>query len=271
MNYRKLNHLISPFLAQQVEAIYELVSGDHEQFYKTIPNGIIGLTVLVEGSAWTMDDSNWEAVQKTSLYGMIKSPSLIKVSKNCRDISIVFNPVFFAALLKVPMYLISNRFTNAADLFMKHDLGELEESFSAALSDKEIINAAEKFLLKYRDKEVDRTLLSAYQKISTVSYNRVSDLSLDLNISSRTLLNRFNDKIGLSPKELMRIFRINSALDIKKHMPQNLTDLAFKLGYFDQAHFIHDFKQTLGITPEQYFKNDLLISDFYNSERWNLS
>ena len=270
MIYRRIEHSSSYFLRHNLFAIYEITSQDHDCYYKTIPNGIIGLTVMVEGNAWFSTKEGWESISKSTVYGLIKKPTLIKISRKSRDISIGFNPLFLSLFLRVPMTEVSGRFTNAEHLFSKPNLRELEDKLSKSINDTEILSAIEHFLLKHFKGKLDEPLLSAYTKIAAIEYTRVTQLSQELNLTPRTLLNRFNTKIGLSPKELMKICRINSSLHIKNHNYNSLTDLAYRLGYFDQAHFIHDFKETLGMTPEKYFTSSHLISDFYNSERWSL-
>jgi AraC-like DNA-binding protein len=270
MHYRKIDHSGSAFLADTVVALYELTSPEEGAYYKTIPSGLIGLTLLLEGEGWYRSGNKWVPVPRFSTYGLIRKPTLIKTSGNCRDFSIGFKPFLLGLFLKLPMNLISDQFTDAECLFAKQDLCDLREKILAANSDREKILYIEQFLLHYFKGYSELQLLSASEKIARNQYTRVSQLSGDLNVSSRTLLNKFNSKIGLGPKELMKIHRINSSLNIKVHNPENLTDLAYKLGYFDQAHFIHDFKETLGITPEKYFSSKDLISDFYNLERWSL-
>ena len=270
MHYRKLNYSGSEFLSHHVFAIYELSASAEGACYKTIPSGIVGLTLLLEGQAWYRSGNKWEQAPRFSTYGLIKKPGIIKTSANCRDLSITFKPHLLGQFLQLPMRLISDRFTDAENLFLKQDLCDLQEKAMAAQQDAKLITAIEQFLRKYFRTEADGKLADACEKIAVNHYARVSQLSSDLNLSSRTLLNKFNHQVGLSPKELMNIHRINSSLNIKVHDPGNLTSLAYKLGYFDQAHFIHDFKETLGMTPEKYFSSKDLVSDFYNLERWTL-
>ena len=51
------------------------------------------------------------------------------------------------------------------------------------------------------------------------------------------------------------MIRFQSAIqNINRDYTLTLTDLALKLGYYDQAHFIHDFKSFSGMTPKKYLK-----------------
>jgi AraC-like DNA-binding protein len=62
-----------------------------------------------------------------------------------------------------------------------------------------------------------------------------------------------NRAIGVSPKWLIRCFRLQDALQaLETGLNVNLAALAQDLGYFDQAHFTRDFKQITGVTPGRY-------------------
>lgn len=80
--------------------------------------------------------------------------------------------------------------------------------------------------------------------------------------SPRHLARIFRARCGLPPKGLTRILRINrAARRIQEPDTCSLTRLAQELGYFDQAHFIHDFRAVCGVTPGAYRAG---LSVFYN-------
>ena len=81
-------------------------------------------------------------------------------------------------------------------------------------------------------------------------------------ISERHLNRLFEKNIGLNVKLFERLTRINKAVKIyRNNVKQNSTDIAQQSGFFDQSHFIHDFNELCGTTPNNFLKN---MSDFYN-------
>ncbi len=77
----------------------------------------------------------------------------------------------------------------------------------------------------------------------------------------RTNQRNFLDYIGVGPKWIVKRFRIQAALEwLDEHpfsfeferRPQDLTNLAMTLGYYDLAHFSRDFRDTVGINPGAY-------------------
>ena len=81
------------------------------------------------------------------------------------------------------------------------------------------------------------------------------------NTNKATLRNHFLSNTGLTPKNVVKMMRINNALQSKfLYNRINLTELAYDSGYFDQSHFIKDVKSIFNCTPKELFiKNDSII------------
>jgi AraC-like DNA-binding protein len=79
--------------------------------------------------------------------------------------------------------------------------------------------------------------------------------------SSKHLIQMFKSHVGVPPKSFLRIIRFQKAVkEIEKCHEVNWASFALDCGYFDQSHFISDFKAYSGFTPTQYVerKNDVL-------------
>jgi AraC-like DNA-binding protein len=80
-----------------------------------------------------------------------------------------------------------------------------------------------------------------------------------LQISSRHLERKFTERIGISPKQLCRVFRIKNVLINLKAAECDWASFAVACGYFDQAHFIHEFKSFTGKSPMRYLTGEGLF------------
>ncbi|MFR6075884.1 MAG: helix-turn-helix transcriptional regulator [Ruminococcus sp.] len=83
----------------------------------------------------------------------------------------------------------------------------------------------------------------------------VEQLAEDTGYTPRYIDKCFRNETGLSPKQLAKIVRFQtavSALNQNQHTGRSLTEIAADLGYFDQSHFVHDFKTYTGLTPKKY-------------------
>lgn len=81
----------------------------------------------------------------------------------------------------------------------------------------------------------------------------VAELASAQGINRRRIERLFSEQVGLSPNEYRQLQRIKHARYLIKHYPDNkLSDVAQACGYFDQAHFIHQFMACTGCTPGEY-------------------
>ena len=82
---------------------------------------------------------------------------------------------------------------------------------------------------------------------------RVDDVTEMFNINPRTLQRLFRRYVGVSPKWVLRRYRLHEAAAVlarEQHRPW--AEVAAELGYFDQSHFIRDFTAAIGMTPVAY-------------------
>ena len=72
-------------------------------------------------------------------------------------------------------------------------------------------------------------------------------------MSQRRFIEIFRNEVGVTPKAFSRLRRFQHVLGAVEHLTDvDWTDVAVECGYFDQAHFIHDFREFAGVTPSLY-------------------
>lgn len=81
----------------------------------------------------------------------------------------------------------------------------------------------------------------------------VRELSAKYCLSVRQFERHFKELSGFSPKLYSRITRFSKATDQYGFQGKTLTDIAYECGYYDQSHFIHDFKEFSGYHPGVYY------------------
>lgn len=82
---------------------------------------------------------------------------------------------------------------------------------------------------------------------------RVDQLSSRWNLHTRKLQRLFNQYVGISPKTVIQLYRLQNAAECIEHgLACDLGKLSQNLGYHDQSHFTKDFKSIIGSTPEEY-------------------
>lgn len=81
----------------------------------------------------------------------------------------------------------------------------------------------------------------------------ISEVANQIGFSARHFIQIFREAVGLTPRQFCRVLRFQDVLRLTNRREQlSWTDLALSCGYFDQAHFIHDFRVFSGLTPTAY-------------------
>ena len=85
---------------------------------------------------------------------------------------------------------------------------------------------------------------------------RIGELSAHANVSERHFRRMFKQVIGISPKKYCKIIQFNTVFEaIRSGNEKQLMDLMLSNGYYDQAHFINDFKSYLGQSPTEFLNS----------------
>lgn len=93
--------------------------------------------------------------------------------------------------------------------------------------------------------------LAEFERAPTTT--RIAAVSNTIGLSAKRFIERFKSEVGLTPKRFCRIRRFQRALKLANHGHQvDWPRVALDCGYFDQAHFINDFKSFTGLTPTGY-------------------
>jgi AraC-like DNA-binding protein len=85
----------------------------------------------------------------------------------------------------------------------------------------------------------------------------INELSSLFSVNERTLRRNFNRQIGVSVKQFSRLLKFNNiVMELIDRPSSDIMTLVERYNYFDQTHFIHDFKEILGETPSFFSKRD---------------
>jgi AraC-like DNA-binding protein len=84
---------------------------------------------------------------------------------------------------------------------------------------------------------------------STAGALSVRELAAQLGVGERRLQRIFHDHVGLTPKQAARVARLKAALALMASAELPLGRVALRAGYYDQAHFNHEFARLAGVAP----------------------
>lgn len=163
-------------------------------------------------------------------------------------------PLFFG----LPAKELTNQMPDLISLLKTEDLA-LEEKIINAAGTHQRVKIVEEFIVRKLCANYHNPLpvFHVIRKIiKTNGLMPVKQLACDCFLSERQFERQFSHFAGFSPKLFSRITRFHSAMAQYRDKAKSLTDIALNSGYYDQSHFIHDFKEFSGLHPKQFFSGN---------------
>lgn len=187
------------------------------------------------------------------IVGIVRGRSSYLLKNAGRIFGVSFKPGAFYPFVEVPVSALTDTSISIFDAFGVEHVA-LEEVILSQEDETVMIALVEQFLrerLPVRDEHVVVINQIVDRIIADREITRVDNVVSCFNISKRTLQRLFSHYVGVSPKWVIRRYRLQEAAECKV---VDWPKLALDLGYFDQAHFIKDFKIIIGKTPAEYVK-----------------
>lgn len=111
---------------------------------------------------------------------------------------------------------------------------------------------------RYLEGDVDRhpdeliTQIQFWMRTNLISSLSLIEVANNFSISPRTLTRRFKAATGIKPSEYWQKLRLQSAQDLLASSNLSIQEIAFQVGFQDQANLTRLFKKTLKLTPRDY-------------------
>ncbi len=222
--------------------------------YKVIPGPQLVIGLQYRGGLSVHNHDQITPLSKAGITGLTSSVASFSNNGPIGSVLIYFKPGGAAAFFNVPLHELFSTQVSLDSFVLRSTLLILEDQLCAARTDAERISVTEQFLIAcMRTYTPDPLVMAAVTRINACGGNiRIKDLAKELHISQSPLEKRFRAIIGTSPRKYATIIRFRYTLNNYK-TATSLTDLAYDAGYYDQSHFIKEFRQFTGETPEQYF------------------
>ncbi len=201
-----------------------------------------------------MVDNRFERVDSYSVTGFCSKPHLFVPTQSLQQVMIHFTPWGLQPFLDFPLSEITDSRAHLNHIF-QHDLDGLCEDLYRAMDVPCKKQAIDTFFLtqlrKIRNID-DRAKAITRYIFHTRGSLRLNHLSKELFIGERTLQRLIHNSIGVNYKFFSTLVRLEHARHLIDKHNLRLTDVALSAGYFDQAHFIHEFRSVYGESPGAY-------------------
>jgi AraC-like DNA-binding protein len=268
MDYREITpeDRLKPF----VKCFYIFQSDIDDGFEDVVfPSGFTEIIFnLGQGSWASAIGSDYKITPQIELWGQVTKPMQIKSKGKHLMLGVRFFPHAAGYFLREDIGQFTNVVWDLSDV-----LGNAAKSLHARLLETNDlisrIELIEMFLLKRlsNDKKISVRIEQVGRLLHSINRNytenSVSVIASQHGISPRYLHKLVYQYTGLSPKSLNKINRFQLSLKLITRNEASLTSIAYECGYFDQSHFIRDFKSFTGITPSDYLVNQFPVNQVY--------
>lgn len=222
-----------------------------EVFY---PSGYIDFVVNLSGKAATIINGYKKNTPEVELLGHLTLPTRVSAQEGTCVLIARFFP--YACPLFFPNPIAD--FTNyATDLYgvLSNEIYDFYDKLMHCFSIEDRVRELDNFLVqklrknedKYRKTmqmaEICGTIFEGGEKFDAAG------LSQKYGLSERYIQKLFLENVGLSPASLFSVLRFNKALELIRTSSLSLTSIAYDCGFYDQAHFIKEFKKFTGTKP----------------------
>lgn len=233
---------------------YYVVSENNvENEYKVFPSSGLVIGFQYKGQLSTIKNNKESKLTSTGITGISDSYKVFKNSADIGTVLVYLTEIGFTHFSSNPANELFNLSLSLDEIFEKSKVNEVEEKLAIASTDKQRIKIVEQFLLsQLKDIQTDKLIIEAVKLIyQSKGAIRIKELNDKLFISQSPFEKRFRKVVGTTAKKFASIVRFNSVLD-GMNKTKSLTEICYENNFFDQAHFIKDFKQFTGDTPENF-------------------
>ena len=228
----------SPRLSKHVECFWSGRPSQGEVEHRVLPDGCTDLIFSVAGGR-----------VRASAVGAMTQPLIASPAPGEELFGVRFHPAMSHGLMRVPVGLLTDQVVALESLWGR-DARTLEQRIAEAPSDQQRIAVIEAAIKLPDDgTPVQRAALWVVENRGEAS---ADELARHAGLSARQFRRLCIEQTGVGPKMLCRIVRFRAATNDMPHRSTDWAGFALDHGYYDQAHFINDFREFSGLTPAEY-------------------
>jgi AraC-like DNA-binding protein len=172
-----------------------------------------------------------------------------------RSVGAHVKPWGLAPFLPLPAAELCDRPVAVEQVWGRAAVARLQDRLATAEGPQEMLTLLEEELMRRLGEAAGLGLVGHTSSVLAATGGAVTigDLRGAAGVSSTHLAQRFKELIGVTPKRLARTYRFAATVfTIDPARPVDWSELAGRAGYFDQAHFGHEFRAFTGLTPTRY-------------------
>ncbi|HEX5168934.1 MAG TPA: helix-turn-helix domain-containing protein [Cyclobacteriaceae bacterium] len=230
---------------------------------KIVPDGFPEI-IFHYGDAYRIKlHDTWKTQAKALLAGQLTKYFFLENTGRSKVLGIKFKPTAIAHLFGISMYELTDNVIEL-DAGISDQLNPLPGISSEAFKHHEAIEVLNSRLLLlsnyFRPAQTERAIDLVFDTNGSIN---IHELSKRAGISQRQLERLFKKYVGLSPKFYCRVIRFAYIFKMVEEKKTNWADLGLQAGFYDQPHFIRNFKGFTGEDPSAYLFDQASLANFF--------
>lgn len=267
-------HIPSYPLCDFIDHLFYYTDYTPEHYIESyIPDGEVQLIFdLTDTPKCIYDNDSLKEIQtckKVWFSGFRTSPLTIPSGRDSELIIVQFKKGKASTFLNSPLHTVTNQVVDAELIFGV----EILQIRTMILEQETMYDK-----LRTLERELKRHYLNKlvidpfiHYAVSTIANNpnqySIQELTSKVGYSQKHLIHKFKTKVGVSPKEFLKVVRFQKSVqEIQKTKNLNWAHVAYDCGYYDQSHFIADFKSYSGYTPVQYLEKETAYINYLRAD-----
>jgi len=263
------NTLYLPQMSDYIDHVLVIKTGENECGLiseKLLPNPCNGLVINFGGKVSLIPGSGKEPVLLPRCYFALAATSRNYVRLNFigdyDSIILTFHPGKLYSLFRFPIGILNGEIFVNAEIIAGAEFNRVMSRVFSEGTTSGRIELLHSYLMNLKQQQDDKHFISSIvdQIIQLNGCTRIDRLAAANHITRRSLERQFSHKLGITPVQYARIVRGQSIIKYCLLKPETLwQDIVAGFNYYDQAHFINDFKKFTGETPSEYFRNSHIM------------
>jgi AraC-like DNA-binding protein len=251
-------------LKDHVECFWLIAFDKPPHPQKIIPDGFPELIFHFKDDYQINLNGIWETQTKSLVAGQIRKYFYLKNTGETRMFGIKFKPAAIRHLFGLHMHALTDRVVDLCS-FNNQKLLDLEAVVRQNEDFEKLVIEVEALLIKlvgdqFEFNSVDKAIEIILKSKGNVD---VSQICESMQISERHLERLFKDYVGLPPKFYGRVIRFSNIFKLVESNDPSWSDLVYNTGFYDQSHFIRNFKAFTGEDPSAYLFAAPTIANFF--------
>lgn len=234
------------------------------EFMRPVPNGYVEMVIHLHDNALDLLQDGKRVTYNCFLVGLyeLDYPTRIKPKPALgfyETLGIKFSFHGLLKLLGVRPAEITNKVLELEDI-LDNKIKALQEQLNTTNTFREKVFLLDSFFLEQMNSKRDLKLvkmISVFDQVDKLNNTiTVEGFAREFNLSYRTLQRHSKQGLGVCPREYLKIKRLNIVCKMLKHYPRHsIHEIIHDCGYYDQSHFIREFKQVFRSSPIQFLEN----------------